>query len=192
MIFNLLFLFLAAFGFYVLLRKVKTKSGFILFPFSALFSSLVAAIISITLSPVFHPRNLQIIAINFLFLSALALWWLCQRKYYVFVLIALFIVLINFNLTLQLFSKDDGRLMLSFYPWKQIKSEMEAKGVKSVEFRSGPKLPQKFIFGLKYTLEGKETLGSKNIPYKELTINSHPTIDCSPDFNSYLELYECF
>lgn len=74
-----LFFIMAAFGFYLFWQKERQKMMFKIILFSAwLFSVLFF--------PLFHLRSLQIVGLGVIFLFALVIHWLYQKRQYFFVL----------------------------------------------------------------------------------------------------------
>ncbi len=197
-IFTFLLLAMALFGLYIFWQGNRKSEIFQIITFCAFFSSYLALLYSILISPIFHIRSLQIVGLALVFLCSLVVYWLNKKKenYLVFFIIPL--VLVNFFLTTRMFSKNPGQLLLQFFPWRKVRVRIEEDEINYVLFKRAKKLPTELlIWGLKYTLDGKETLFSKKIPHREMTLPTSLTgleylkKNCELIPDSLLRIYGC-
>jgi len=191
--FTFLFLLMGIFGFYLFWQQEKQEFAFQIIFFSALVSSGLTILFSILVSPIFHPRSFQIVGIAIIFLLALLFRWLYQRRiiYLLFGIGLLFLG--NFFLNLSLFFQQPGSLLLSFLPWREVKKEAEKKGVNYliIQETQNP-LSETRIWGLKYTLEGKESLPSKKIPYFQVSPAFSLEDNCEVEYDEGVRIYGCW
>lgn len=193
-IFALPLILTTAFGFYLFWQKNRKKIAFQIILFSAAFSFISSWLFSLFFFPLFHLRSLQIVGLAVVFLSALTIDWLYQKRQYYLVFFVFLLVLMNFFFTFSFFfSKESNQLLLSFFPWKDLKTKIEAGNFDEVVFQKTKKLPTELLFwGLKYTLEGRESLPMRPIPYRD--ISSAPpetTRECELISESLLAIYGC-
>ncbi len=193
-IFTILFFLIAIFGLYLFWQKNRQKKVIRVILFSAAFSFFSTVVFSVLFFPVFHPRSLQIVGLGVIFLFALTIDWLYQKKQKFLAFFVFLLILVNFFFTLNLFfSEKSGRLLLSFFPWKQLKTEVEAGNFSYVAFKKTKRLPTELlVWGLKYTLDGKESLPIRKIPY--INISSTPFTkmeECELISDNLLAIYGC-
>lgn len=186
---TLLFLSLAALGL-ILLRRTKLREPVIIIFFPAAVSLVATLIFSYLFSPLLHERSLQIVGLATLFLISLGIYqvFLHQR------LIAWFIgglYLLNFFLAVSLFFTHPGKMMVDFLPWKTLKAQkIEKTDIRFVIFKVKDKsVLSPIIWGLKYSLWGKETLGSRQIPV--FTVGEKSTSNCQMIYDQELQIYGC-
>lgn len=93
----------------------------------------------------------------------------------------------------MLYSEESGQLLFSFFPWKQLRAEVEAGSFNYVVFQRTKKLPTElFVWGLKYTLDGKESLFRKKISFMNIaSLSSEEKWDCQLISDSFLAIYGC-
>ena len=186
-----IFIAIAGLGLH-LFFKTKKELMLSIILFSSGLAFISCLIITFLFSPVFHLRSLQICSLGLLFLIAIAIHWFWQKKHYYLVLIFSAIITINFFFTASLLFTNPGFLLIQFFPWKNVLLNIE-NPPKEILFRETKKLPTPLlIWGLKYTLDGKESLFSKPIPYKRISfISPAKKESCYLLSNSILEIYAC-
>lgn len=192
-LFTVVFSILVGIGTYVISNRRK-----ILFPLpqvglvTILFAYFVY-IFSLLFFPIFHLRSYQIIAIVFLFLTASSLSFLWQKKCYLLFFLSYGMVFVNFVSIFLTLPNTPGQFLISFFPWKNIRKDIENKQYTRIVYRKVDESTDPILqWGLVYTLDGFETWPSKPIAYSELTENGADQNECDPIPNGLLEIYGCY
>jgi len=161
---------------------------FILTSGFSLFSTLIY---SLLITPLFHVRSMQIVGITILVLLSFSIHNLRKQFRKPFILILCTIVILNFALVIQIFSRSPGQLLVSFFPWKQVVSNLNTNGIKIIRYRETYQLPSPLLlWGLQYTLNGKESFPIQKIQFGELE-SATKEEKCVLFYDILLELYSC-
>jgi len=124
---------------------------------------------------IFHIRSLQIIPFFFIFLMAKTLNFLQKKHFNIFIVLILLYSL-NFYWSAKVHLMNDknfrsGKLIVSFYPWKNTFSELLTSEDYNDNYVLIPDSSKKstdylLFWSFIYTANGKETLGAKKIETK--------------------------
>lgn len=184
--------FLVGYGAWVFFQKRSSSWEFFIFLAITLSSTLATLLYSFLVSPLFHIRSFQIIGICVILLASTGLSVLYHKQQHLLLFILLFILFINFIYILMNLPLQPGQYLVSFFPWKGIKQELNYQKDHLIYLHPLPESPTPMLlWGLKYTLEGKESLFSPRIPYKVIENASIIPTNCSRLNSSIIEIYRC-
>lgn len=144
-------------------------------------------IFSMIKQPLLHPRSLQIVGITMCLIWGVALHQKLRGLGLLILITGAFAVPI-------LFQRNSLKLLTEFYPWKNTRnmfaSQLEHEG-STLFITPHPESPSPLLHqGLLYTLNGKERLGDKPIPF----MPSQPTDNkenCKVIWNLYVVAHLC-
>ncbi|MFH1971781.1 MAG: glycosyltransferase family 39 protein [Patescibacteria group bacterium] len=158
---------------------------------SSVFSLCFSLFYSLFFSPLLHVRSLQIVGIALIVLISFPIHYICLNiSKYLFLLFYI-VIFINFIVVVQTIIFSPGKVLISFFPWKKVVSSLDTKNTKKIQYQINQQLPTPLLlWGLEYTLKGKESFTLKNIELEEIDL---PTEDekCTLFYNNLLELYNC-
>lgn len=186
-IFTALFLF----GIKISFNTKPPSTTILVLMFSSLFSLLFSLIYSIFFSPLLHVRSLQVVAITAIVIIGLSIYHLCRNigKYLYFLFYV--VIFINFILAVQTIIASPGKVLVSFFPWKNTINKLDVKNTKVVQYQENQKLPTPLLlWGLEYTLKGKESLPVKKFELEKKN-SSKKDENCTLFYDGLLELYNC-
>lgn len=159
---------------------------------SSLISSLVTYIISIIYQPIFHVRSMQILGLAVIFCLAAFLNNLYQQKQYLLIGVFIFCLIINFWLAVNLIFFKPQSLLISFFGWKPIIKQLKIEKSDLLVLEPKPDLPMSLLlWGLKYTLAGKESFPRKVYNYQDINSGSVSIHNCSLIWNKMVNIYDC-
>lgn len=185
---GLLYFYMSILGFYLIINS-KTEIFRKIFYFA--FSSLLfTVIVSSVWRIIFHIRSLQILGICIVIAIAHSIIRIYKLNKYASYTI-LFIIFINNLFIFSTMYSRGSYYIVDYFPWKNIIQTIP-KNVTNVLLIPDEKLPSPvFLWGLEYSLKGKETLGSKKFAYKVITKNQLPSMRCKELYNIYIGIYTC-
>jgi hypothetical protein len=159
--------------------------------FSALVSINVTLIYTYFFTPLFHVRSLQIVGLMILIFFYYALIKLPNKikTYAVPIIILLFVT--NFVLVNKTLIYSPGKVIIDFFPWRDILNSSDLKNVSEVRYKINDPLPtQMLLKGLEYTLLGNENIGMSPIKLSEYN-DEVDNVGCEKFYNEIMELYKC-
>ena len=172
-------------------QKRASSAAFFIFLYITVLSSSVTLLYSLFVSPLFHVRSFQIVGICVVFLYSSGLSALYYKRQHAFLAGFLLALYINFIYILISFPFQPGQYLVSFFPWKHIKQQLN-QNASFVYLHPLPKLPTPMLlWSLKYTLQGNESLFSSQVPYHVVNDTSTIPTQCKLLPTSLIEIYNC-
>jgi hypothetical protein len=190
---GLLFLgVLFLFGIYILWKQYQKNAQLHLLTFTTYVSLVGTLLYSLSGQVIFHVRSLQIVALFILIVSAIALQQLYSIRKYVALACLLLVIIVNCYAAVTIIMYQPGRVLISPFPWKNTVETLENTNTTFVVYRQTKKLPTPLlIWGLKYSLDGNETLGNKPILSLDISHMSYSLAHCKLFSDSLLDIYTC-
>lgn len=159
--------------------------------FSSIFSLCFTLIYSLFFSPLLHVRSLQIVGITIIVLISFSIHHFCINTSKYLFLVFYIVIFINFILVAQTITISPGRVLISFFPWKKVISSLNIKETKKIQYQVNQQLPTPLLlWGLEYTLKGKESFAMKGIELEEIDLSTRDE-NCVLFYDSFLKLYSC-
>lgn len=186
------YIFTLLYGVFIWYTKKAVTFRTTLFLCLGLTSGYITYIYSLAFIPIFHERSLQIIAMNIIILLGIALQDLLNKqKWAIFGSIVL-VIIINFFTVVHLIPTHPYDYLLSFFPWKSIKQTLDMDNTTFVYLYPQSDLPTPILlWGLEYTLQGKESAFSRAIPYQLISNDLSANKQCKLIHSSYIYIYAC-
>lgn len=172
------------------LYKSKVKNQFLLVLFFAASFSLISTLIySYFFTTIFHLRSLQIVALAIVVIVAFAVSELSSKLSKWFLPLFCLSLLMNSTLLIKTIDVYPGQYLLQFFPWRNVIESNYNSSLKLVKYKVNEDLPTPILlWGLKYTLKGRESYPIRAIKYGEVdSDDSH----CKVFHKSYIDLYRC-
>lgn len=159
--------------------------------FSSIFSLCFSLIYSLFFSPLLHVRSLQIVGITIILLISFSIYYFCMNISKYLFLVFYIVIFMNFILVTQTIIISPSKVLVSFFPWKKVISSLDVKNTKKIEYRVSRQLPTPLLlWGLEYTLKGKESFKIKNIKLEEIDLSTKDE-NCVLFYDSFISLYSC-
>lgn len=186
------FLAFAVFGFIVVLLTRNTPHVVKMLLFSATASLVFTLIYSHYVRQLFHVRSLQVVGLSVIFLYYYFLDFVVKKfRKKIILFLSILLIVSNLFITGNTLIKNPGRVIIDFFPWRDVLNKMDLNGIEVVKYTVDPNLPTKMlIYGLEYTLEGNENIGRHRIDLEQYDIFLDEK-DCKLFHESYLKLYAC-
>jgi len=164
------------------------------FVYFVLMCSLITLDYSYIANPIFHVRSFQILGLIVLFAYASGLSSILKAKRYAVAAVVLVVFSVHAAGIVRDIRVHPGIYLINYYPWKSVKQSLDAQRISRVYIRADKgKVPRLLLWGLTYSLDGKESLFQKPIPYILLSPDANPEItdNCRKFTGETVELFIC-